>query len=184
MLVCARCGTALKEEARFCTGCGASQPGAEPTALVAVEAGHPKDVATAVDASEAERVRAASPLTEGGEPMGSSEGATLPSEEPAPVAPRPLARLIVVGVREKGKEFSLTAAEVTVGQADECTVRLEGDRFASEQHARITHDGESFYLADLGSLNGVYVRINGPVRLDEGAELLIGSTRLRLVRQH
>jgi pSer/pThr/pTyr-binding forkhead associated (FHA) protein len=47
------------------------------------------------------------------------------------------------------------------------------------RHARIERRGESFVLRDLGSINGIYMRLREPIDLATGDMFLIGQQVLR-----
>lgn len=72
----------------------------------------------------------------------------------------------------------------TVGRDPECTVWLDASG-VSRRHARIrtVRGDDAILLQDLGSKNGTLVEnapITGQVRLTDGAEIQIGSVRLKL----
>lgn len=59
------------------------------------------------------------------------------------------------------------------------------DSNVSRAHAKIYKDHDVFVLEDLGSTNGVYLngtRINDPVELRVGDEIVLGATTLQFVR--
>ncbi len=59
------------------------------------------------------------------------------------------------------------------------------DDFVSTNHAMLTFRGRSWFVEDQGSTNGTYVnghRIDRPVALSFGDELMIGRVRMRLDR--
>jgi pSer/pThr/pTyr-binding forkhead associated (FHA) protein len=64
---------------------------------------------------------------------------------------------------------------MTIGRHDSCDVFLP-DRRVSRFHARITRQGKSFILEDLGSKNGTFVNgapITSPYTLKDGDEIAI-----------
>jgi len=64
------------------------------------------------------------------------------------------------------------------------TIYVEDD-FVSTNHAMLTFRGRSWFVEDQGSTNGTYVnghRIDRPVALSFGDELMIGRVRMRLDR--
>jgi DNA-binding winged helix-turn-helix (wHTH) protein len=78
----------------------------------------------------------------------------------------------------------LEKGDHTVGRDPECGVWLDASG-VSRRHARIrtVRDDEAVLLEDLGSTNGTLVQdvpITGEVRLTDGAEIQIGSVRLKL----
>ncbi len=54
------------------------------------------------------------------------------------------------------------------------------DGFMSSKHAQIEMRDSKFYLKDLGSSNGTFVRIRGTERLNNGDILLIGLSLIRI----
>jgi pSer/pThr/pTyr-binding forkhead associated (FHA) protein len=64
--------------------------------------------------------------------------------------------------------------------------RMEGDivftddPYLSARHARIQKRADGYYLVDLQSVNGVYVRLTEPASLQHGDTVLIGQQVLRL----
>nr|WP_283808350.1 FHA domain-containing protein [Lujinxingia litoralis] len=52
------------------------------------------------------------------------------------------------------------------------------DRFVSRWHAQLTREDGSWVLEDLGSHNGVYLRIADEFVMEDGDEILVGSQRL------
>jgi pSer/pThr/pTyr-binding forkhead associated (FHA) protein len=111
---------------------------------------------------------------------------------PAPTAPTPgtdrpvsLKLKVVDPPQRRGRVFDL-GEEVTLGRSPGCAVPLEDDTFTSSVHARVFHRGGEFWLEDLGSTNGTYLndeRLNdGPVRLQRGDRMKVGSTTLEVSR--
>jgi pSer/pThr/pTyr-binding forkhead associated (FHA) protein len=72
----------------------------------------------------------------------------------------------------------------SIGRNVNNTIYVEDD-FASASHAMLTFRGRSWFIEDQGSTNGTYVnghRIDRPVALSFGDELMIGRVRMRLER--
>jgi pSer/pThr/pTyr-binding forkhead associated (FHA) protein len=67
-------------------------------------------------------------------------------------------RLVVIA-RDGGEGPSYPLSEVTDIGRSEGTIIIAEDRYVSPRHARLTRRGESLHLRDLGSVNGVYLRI-------------------------
>jgi pSer/pThr/pTyr-binding forkhead associated (FHA) protein len=103
--------------------------------------------------------------------------ATARPAQPAAVAPR--ARLIVIAQDgSAGHEYSIESGQIEIGR-ESPSVRLDGDVYACPRHARIYWKGDRFWVADLGSVNGVYARLTEPERLHHGDLLLVGLEVLR-----
>ncbi|HVV88613.1 MAG TPA: ATP-binding protein [Kofleriaceae bacterium] len=72
---------------------------------------------------------------------------------------------------------------LTIGRAAGCDIVVD-DAMVSRLHAEIVLDGRRWLVRDLGSRRGTFVghRRVGVAALDDGAELLIGPSRLRFER--
>jgi hypothetical protein len=100
------------------------------------------------------------------------------------VAPPVGGRLVVQEspVLDKGDEFSVDSAPLTVGRASQNDVAIDGDEFASARHVRFEPRRDGVWVHDLGSTNGTYVngvRIDGARRLAPGDVIRVGETDLR-----
>ena len=110
-------------------------------------------------------------------------GAAEADELRARLGVRP-ARFLVLGgpgLRE-GSTIEVTAPTVAGRDADS-GICLDGDEFASAQHARIKPRVEGVWVEDLGSTNGTFVngaRVTTERQLQAGDVLKIGQTELRL----
>ena len=72
----------------------------------------------------------------------------------------------------------------SIGRNVNNTIYVEDD-FVSTTHAMLTFRGRSWFVEDQGSTNGTYVnghRIDRPVALSFGDELMVGRVRMRLDR--
>jgi DNA-binding winged helix-turn-helix (wHTH) protein len=82
---------------------------------------------------------------------------------------------------ESGREIELLPGENIVGRDVDAAVRLD-DPTVSRHHARITREGDSSVLEDLGSKNGTFVegrRVRKPVKLKSGSVLTFGSVHVK-----
>jgi len=78
-------------------------------------------------------------------------------------------------LRHDGQEIEV-GAQFTVGREVDCELVLKG-ALVSRRHAKFTQCPEGLYVADLGSLNGVFVnqrRIGEPTMLAHGDIVAIG----------
>ncbi len=78
-----------------------------------------------------------------------------------------------------GEIFPLRPGENTVGR-EAGDVTFPGDRYVSARHARLLVAEGGVTLTDLGSSNGTFVKVLGPVELAPGDQLLVGTQLLRL----
>jgi DNA-binding SARP family transcriptional activator len=86
---------------------------------------------------------------------------------------------LVVGDRR----FPLKAAVTTIGRRADQTIVLTDDR-ASRSHAAVRRSANGYELVDAGSTNGTRhngERVSGPVVLQPGDEIRIGTTVLQFV---
>jgi FHA domain len=93
-------------------------------------------------------------------------------------------RLVVIGgnVLDRGEEFELDSAALTVGRSGENDISIDGDEFASARHVRIEPRRDGVWVHDLGSTNGTHVngvRIDRPRKLVTGDVIRVGETELR-----
>ena len=94
------------------------------------------------------------------------------------------ARLVVVSSPSVpvGSAHTIGPVPVTIGRAEENTIPLDGDEYASGHHARIEAGRDGVWLHDLHSTNGTSVNgepVEGRRRLHEGDLVRVGETELR-----
>ena len=73
------------------------------------------------------------------------------------------ARLVFVNGPEDGSEL-LVRLPAVFGRLPESGVPLPFDSLASRRHARLSAEGERFFLEDLGSRNGTFLLTGEPLR--------------------
>jgi hypothetical protein len=107
------------------------------------------------------------------------ESFVLNPREAAAVGLRPepelnMGRLVVLKSTaiDENTEFVLDSAGISIGRGGPNEVRLDGDDFASAQHARVEPRRDGVWIEDVGSTNGTFV--NG-VRLSKARKLAIGD---------
>ena len=86
---------------------------------------------------------------------------------------------IRAGGGRAGEVFGVAGDHMTIGRSPEAEVFLD-DVTVSRNHALLVHRQDSYYIDDLGSLNGTYVnrrRIESH-RLEDGDEIQIGKYKL------
>ncbi len=87
--------------------------------------------------------------------------------------------LVVTRGPNSGSKFEIEQRVTTLGRHPDSDIFLD-DVTVSRRHVEITRDGESFTVADAGSLNGTYLnreRIE-KAALSSGDELQVGTFRL------
>jgi hypothetical protein len=107
------------------------------------------------------------------------ESFVLGPREAAAVGLRPepelnMGRLVVLrsSAIDENTEFVLDSKGISIGRGGPNEVRLDGDDFASAQHARVEPRRDGVWIEDVGSTNGTFV--NG-VRLSKARKLAIGD---------
>ena len=98
---------------------------------------------------------------------------------------RDRAYLIVLAGTDVGKMFKLLEGETVVGRSHRSDIRLDDDSI-SRMHVKLTLDGTSVSIEDLGSSNGTLV--NGErihtVRLRDGDKIRLGETTILKFTYH
>lgn len=98
---------------------------------------------------------------------------------PVVTTPAPHARLIVIAQDgSAGQEYAVQGGQIDIGR-ESGDVRIAADGYACPRHARLAWRNGSFWVTDLGSVNGVFVRLVGPERLQHGDIILLGMGVLR-----
>jgi pSer/pThr/pTyr-binding forkhead associated (FHA) protein len=89
------------------------------------------------------------------------------------------ARLVVIGQDGKpGREYPILDDQTDIGR-EEGNIVLPNDPYVAPRHARLTRRNGRFFVRDLESVNGVYVRLRAQERLQHGDLVLIGLEVLR-----
>lgn len=83
------------------------------------------------------------------------------------------------GLRLSHQTFSLPRPETFVGRREGDLV-FPDDPLLSGRHACLRQQEDGFYLEDLKSTNGTFLKVRGTVRLEEDDEVLCGSKVLRV----
>lgn len=81
-----------------------------------------------------------------------------------------------------GDTYHLTGTTHVVGRTGG-DIRFTDDVFLSPEHARFTSQAGRLFVQDVGSANGIFVRIKQPTMLDHGTTFLVGEQLLRIDNQ-
>ncbi|MGI8551408.1 MAG: FHA domain-containing protein, partial [Dehalococcoidia bacterium] len=98
----------------------------------------------------------------------------------APIVHERVGRLDLAGGNAAQPSYVLRKSVTTIGRGPDNDIVLR-DNLASRHHARVMEYSGEYFLHDLDSVNGSRVnreRLDGPVRLRSGDEIVIGSVRL------
>jgi pSer/pThr/pTyr-binding forkhead associated (FHA) protein len=178
---CQRCGLTNTEAARFCPGCGNALGGV--ASVLYTERPGPGGTLNAAD--RAELMAPLAPpdvfeLVQRPESLRPSSAEVLftpRNHRPTSgVAPAHLAVISQDG--STGQTHWIEGGSVDIGR-EQGEIRLLGDRFVSPRHARVFARGSAFFLRDLESLNGVFLRVRESEPLQDADLLLLGSEVLR-----
>lgn len=105
----------------------------------------------------------------------SPESPLAMGREPA----RATARLVVIAQDgSRGRDYPLAHDQTDIGR-EEGSILLPNDPYVSPRHARVSRRGGQYFVKDLASVNGVFVRIRQPTRLQHADLILIGLEVLR-----
>ena len=96
-----------------------------------------------------------------------------------------VAKLVVLKspALDAGEEVPVDALPVAIGRGGQNEIPLEGDEFASAQHARFESKRDGLWVEDIGSTNGTFVngaRVTTPRRLTKGDVVRVGQTDFRV----
>ncbi|PRW61632.1 FHA domain-containing protein FhaB/FipA [Actinopolyspora mortivallis] len=102
-----------------------------------------------------------------------------PRTAPKSKSPR---QLVVTEGALAGTRITLEGRPIMIGRADDSTLVLDDD-YASTRHARLSMQGQDWYVEDLGSTNGTYLdraKVSGPTKVPIGTPVRIGKTVIEL----
>ena len=102
---------------------------------------------------------------------------SLPVTEPGGKA---IFRLSVVTGHDQGAVHSISRPEALLGRALDNDIVLASDGYTSGRHSRVFKEDDVYYVEDLGSTNGTFVRVKGKVAIKSGDEIKIGQSIFRL----
>lgn len=88
---------------------------------------------------------------------------------------------IIVGPGVDGSAFPLMGEEVVLGR-ERGDILFSDDGYVSGTHAKISLQGERYYLSDLGSSNGTFIKIDAKRSISSGTFILMGQQLFRVDR--
>ena len=86
---------------------------------------------------------------------------------------------VIIGREVTGAVFPLLGESVTLGR-ERGEINFPDDGYVSGLHARVTLRDGRVYLADLGSSNGTFVKVNGERGVGHDSFVLLGQQLFRL----
>jgi pSer/pThr/pTyr-binding forkhead associated (FHA) protein len=86
---------------------------------------------------------------------------------------------LIVGKDQDGSAFPLFGDAVTLGR-ERGDILFPEDGYVSGQHARVALRDGRFWLVDLGSSNGTFLRVHGERAIKSGASILMGQQLFRI----
>lgn len=160
--ICQRCKGLLDHDAQFCKYCGLSLSADESPRPAQVDPPAPGAGQVAIDQTTED-----SPSARTG-PLGGIDSVHKES-----------ARLVaIMKDGSEGQTYPLADETTELGRK-EGNIILPDDPYLSPRHARLTAQGGRYFLKDLASTNGVFIRIREKTRLHHGDTVLIGQQVLR-----
>ncbi len=87
--------------------------------------------------------------------------------------------VLIVSQTQDGSAFPISGEAVVLGRERGDIVFTE-DGYVSGTHARVSQRNGRFYLSDLNSSNGTFLRLRGPRRAANGTLLLLGQQLFRV----
>lgn len=94
--------------------------------------------------------------------------------------------LLVLRDKDKNIEtkFTLETGKEIIGGADpECAIHID-DEYLSYRHFSIKAEGNIVLIQDLGSRNGLFLKIDQAAKIIPGQSILAGKTLLRLEKEN
>ena len=152
-VACTKCGTNVPPNFKFCQICGTR-------------------VVVAQEFNVETRVR--QPATGGAEPAKGNRS-TLFFGGAMQTARAKLT--LIRGDGEDGVSFTLAGTDHLAGRG-ECPISFPDDPYLSPIHANFRYANGQLVVRDEGSLNGVYIRITGSVKVEPGTAILVGEQLL------
>lgn len=147
---CTKCGTTVPPNFKFCQICGTR-------VVVAQDFNVETRVGPRQAPTDAEAKPSRSTLFFGGAAQAARAKLTL-----------------IRGDGEDGVSFTLAGTDHLAGRG-ECPISFPDDPYLSPTHCNFRYAKNTLVVRDEGSLNGVFVRITGSVRVEAGSTVLVGE---------
>jgi hypothetical protein len=112
------------------------------------------------------------------------EQAAAAGLRPQPQPEPQMGRLVVIrsSAIDENTEYELDSTGISIGRGGPNDVRLDGDDYASANHARVEPRRDGVWIEDVGSTNGTFVngvRLSRARKLASGDLVRVGGTDLR-----
>jgi pSer/pThr/pTyr-binding forkhead associated (FHA) protein len=158
-IVCSRCNGASDATMLYCQFCGASL---RPNDRVSANPAHTPIAADGVDSYH-----------------GRVQDRVTARSAPMPAPSDVTGRLVTIA-RDgaEGASYPLVGEQLDIGR-EEGNILLREDAYVSPRHLRLARREDGWYAKDLGSVNGIYLRLRRSHALLDGDLLLIGLQVLR-----
>ena len=159
-IVCGRCNGASDATMLYCQFCGASLRPNDRSASV-----NPARAPSAADGVDPFHGNVQDRVTARSGPIG---------------APSEVSGRLVTIARDgaEGASYPLAGEQLDIGR-EEGNILLREDAYVSPRHLRLARREDGWYAKDLGSVNGIYLRLRRSHALLDGDLLLIGLQVLR-----
>jgi pSer/pThr/pTyr-binding forkhead associated (FHA) protein len=160
LVYCPRCQSPNRGGSLYCSVCGCSLKEASPPA-------------------PAPRAVPAAPSSRELPPESLPEEAFDTAEMAPKTTPTTPGRLVLIGKDgSDGVSYPLETDSTDIGTR-EGSILLKDDPYLSSRHARLIREGTQWWVIDLNSVNGVYVKLRGKRPLADGDLILLGQQVLR-----
>jgi serine/threonine protein phosphatase PrpC len=131
------------------------------------------------NADEATEIQESSPEESVEEPANSPAAEKPePSDDVSVPEPQHPWGIDIFGSCDHRESHRFAMDKVMIGREKHATITLADDPYLDREHVRIERNGEEFVVTDLDSRNGVYLKLDGPITLKGGFEVIAGSHRL------